>query len=718
MADVNINFGTDDSLDSLVKDMQKILKLVKDIKKADIIDDDEALKAKKLTAEMLKIENAIKKQEGAAKRLADQEQRRTDKLKQEKGIIGGLEKEVKDLTKAWKSAGTAVEKATAKKNLDRVKKQLTDAKNTTASWGKALGSFQFKFNALGNIAANVLSKMTQQAKEFLREAWQMSLVLEGVENAFNKIDDPNLLGNLQEATRGMVNNLELMKGAVTARNLNIPLEKLGTFFEFATNRSIETGESVNALVDDIVKGLGRKSVLILDNLGLSVIDINEEFKKTGNFVEAAANVIDREMEKAGEVVDTKAVKVQKLKTDWENVKLEIGTGVSNAIFDFGKNFNYIAENTIIDFINMRKEAKGLADDINNIPTLIEEVTVFATKEQIETLKTLREDLKLKKAVVEETNIADIKAVLIAKAEVKAIEDRIKAIEDLGKAQKEFEAPAPDDDSFIFEQIKATSEFSVAVKKGQKEEELNVEKAFNDALEAENERMLQGSKDQEEQEVKDKEDAETRKQAAIKQTFRLASNFSNSLASLVERNKQIELSAAGDNAEKRLEIEKEYAKKQQAISVSQAIINGAQAVTEVWKTWADNPPIAAVFTALAVGTVAAQIATIKKQKFAKGGDVKGPLHSQGGVQAELEGGEYVINRASTSKYRSLIEGINENDQLKIMMAMDKDRMLPTVKEDPTLKKILKAIERQPVYGESPSYYIEERNGVTYKLRKDA
>ena len=37
MADVNINFGSDENLDKLKKDLQDILKLVKDIKKSDIV---------------------------------------------------------------------------------------------------------------------------------------------------------------------------------------------------------------------------------------------------------------------------------------------------------------------------------------------------------------------------------------------------------------------------------------------------------------------------------------------------------------------------------------------------------------------------------------------------------------------------------------------------------------------------------------------------------
>ena len=40
-------------------------------------------------------------------------------------------------------------------------------------------------------------------------------------------------------------------------------------------------KSVDFLVNSIVTGIGRKSVLILDNLGLSAVDVNEKFKESG-----------------------------------------------------------------------------------------------------------------------------------------------------------------------------------------------------------------------------------------------------------------------------------------------------------------------------------------------------------------------------------------------------------------------------------------------------
>jgi hypothetical protein len=56
-----------------------------------------------------------------------------------------------------------------------------------------------------------------------------------------------------------------------------------------------------------------------------------------------------------------------------------------------------------------------------------------------------------------------------------------------------------------------------------------------------------------------------------------------------------------------------------IAYSQALINGALGITKILADWAWNPPVAAVLTALEMGLVASQLAVIKSQKFALGGD---------------------------------------------------------------------------------------------------
>lgn len=98
------------------------------------------------------------------------------------------------------------------------------------------------------------------------------------------------------------------------------------------------------------------------------------------------------------------------------------------------------------------------------------------------------------------------------------------------------------------------------------------------------------------------------------------------ADSLEAQKQRELQAAGDNAEKREEIEKKYAQKEldlkkkqagadAAIQIAQATSAAALAIANVWAKHAANPILAAALSALSAATTAIQIASIIKQKKA-------------------------------------------------------------------------------------------------------
>lgn len=113
--------------------------------------------------------------------------------------------------------------------------------------------------------------------------------LEGVQQGFDRLNDANLLKDLREATKGTVTNLELMKAAVQANNFKIPLTELSTLLDFARRRAKETGENVDFLVNSIVTGIGRKSPLILDNLGISATALRDEL---GGASAAASSIAD------------------------------------------------------------------------------------------------------------------------------------------------------------------------------------------------------------------------------------------------------------------------------------------------------------------------------------------------------------------------------------------------------------------------------------------
>jgi hypothetical protein len=202
---------------------------------------------------------------------------------------------------------------------------------------------------------------------------------------------------------------------------------------------------------------------------------------------------------------------------------------------------------------------------------------------------------------------------------------------------------------------------------------------------------------------------------------------NTLSSLYEANKQKELSAAGDNAEARLEIEKKYAKKQQLLGIGQALINGALAVTEIWAKWAKFPVLAAVFTALTVAQTAAQVAIIKAQKFAKGGAgvLNGPVHTSGGIQipgiGEAEGGEHfaITSRAMTSKYGSktldaISNSINQGKFFEVWSNVNKSMGT----SDPYTKKMYELMQNTPtVYTDTQGDTVKEYpNGQKYIIKR--
>jgi hypothetical protein len=163
------------------------------------------------------------------------------------------------------------------------------------------------------------------------EASKLAAKAEGIQAAFDRLNQPTLLNELRGAVRGTVDDVTLMQSAVRAQNFKIPLEKLGSFFKFATDRAIQTGESVDYLTNSIIDGIGRKSTLVLDNLGISASELQAEMKKTGDFGLAAGNIIEREIAKAGDVADTTATKTARWGASMKNIQVTIGSGINKVL---------------------------------------------------------------------------------------------------------------------------------------------------------------------------------------------------------------------------------------------------------------------------------------------------------------------------------------------------------------------------------------------------
>jgi hypothetical protein len=179
------------------------------------------------------------------------------------------------------------------------------------------GNLMTKAAAMAASFAAEMGEVVQQGVELARQG-------EGIRIAFERLGRGDILDGLREATHGTVTDLELMKAAVKFNDFNLPLEELGTMLAFAQQKAKDTGQSVDYMVDSIVTGLGRKSLMILDNLGLSATQIKDKMAETGDMTKAVGEIIREQMANAGDYIETAADRAAQADVDLKNAMEELG----------------------------------------------------------------------------------------------------------------------------------------------------------------------------------------------------------------------------------------------------------------------------------------------------------------------------------------------------------------------------------------------------------
>lgn len=239
---------------------------------------------------------------------------------------------------------TAKASAAASSGLRGVKEQGTKAQ---APLKKSNSSMKGMIATLGKLAPLIgVTFAVDTVYRFGKEVINLGSKMDGIENAFKRIADTGKtsLEDLRKATKGTVSDFQIMSLAVQANNFKVPLESLAGLFEFATIRAAETGESADYLVRSIVTGIGRKSPLILDNLGITLVRLKEAMGKVGresatvNDIAMATVKIAKEETEAiknlGLTYLTSAQKLERFSANIENFKTSLGRGVTGGgIFD-------------------------------------------------------------------------------------------------------------------------------------------------------------------------------------------------------------------------------------------------------------------------------------------------------------------------------------------------------------------------------------------------
>jgi hypothetical protein len=190
---------------------------------------------------------------------------------------------------------------------------------------------------VGEVAKGLAAAFAvERIAEFGVEVTKLAGQTEGVRRVFDQIrGSADALKEMTAATQGTVSQLNLMKYAVQADNFNIPIEQMGKLFDFAHQRALATGQSVDYLVQSIVTGIGRKSPLILDNLGISAVTLREKLKGVGTETASVADVAkvvgeiaSESINKFGLAAETNASRIEALGASWENLKVKIGEATS------------------------------------------------------------------------------------------------------------------------------------------------------------------------------------------------------------------------------------------------------------------------------------------------------------------------------------------------------------------------------------------------------
>lgn len=212
-----------------------------------------------------------------------------------------------------------------------VNARISELKQNAKSFGELASDDTVNGVLLGNMLTKGAELFGEKVREFkdsiaelINGGLEMAEQADGVTRAFNNLNQEGLLDNLRKATKGTVNDVQLMTAAVQANDFRIPLEDLGKYLEFAQLKAQQTGQSVDYMTNSIVTGLGRKSPLILDNLGISAAEISEKTKETGDFMKAVAEIVDTQLAEAGETYISAADRAARKTVELQNAQKALG----------------------------------------------------------------------------------------------------------------------------------------------------------------------------------------------------------------------------------------------------------------------------------------------------------------------------------------------------------------------------------------------------------
>ena len=168
------------------------------------------------------------------------------------------------------------------KGMDKARQSADKSMKTMQTRADKFAKFMKSAAGLGGLVvafegvARALKKVFDTA-QYAAQVRQTRMAFRSIaEDAGAMADD--IIRSMRKMSGETISELDMMLSANRASLLGIPVDKFDDLMAIARASATATGESVGKMFDDIVKGIGRGSPMILDNLGI-ILKVEEANQK-------------------------------------------------------------------------------------------------------------------------------------------------------------------------------------------------------------------------------------------------------------------------------------------------------------------------------------------------------------------------------------------------------------------------------------------------------
>lgn len=255
----------------------------------------------------------------------------------------------------------------AMSSMDNAKKKGEESGNVLGNIGKGLGTIAGAgFGAYGVAALNATAGVVGLGVALGNMATNAA-PLEGLQMQFDNltqsmgINADAMMAQLKEGSAGMISSMDLMKQFNLAQALVSDefAKNLPDAMELVSKASAATGQDMNYLMDSLVRGIGRVSPMILDNLGIQV-SLTEAYEAYAESIGKSAEELTKQeqqeavriatMEKLTEkygdmedVSETSAAKLAQFQATMTDLKNEMGVAFLPVLTELAGLFSQLAK---------------------------------------------------------------------------------------------------------------------------------------------------------------------------------------------------------------------------------------------------------------------------------------------------------------------------------------------------------------------------------------